>query len=604
MDPTSAIGSPNIGQQIDSLVQQFTDSETTKLIDPLKTKQKRYQNLSDGYDKLTTKLTALKSSLYDLKQTGTDSIFASKTTSSSNSDFVDATATSTASASGYDIRVDQLAKSDVAISPDMTSSALNATATAGTHDFVIASGDGKGGQFTSNVSVTFATGETNQTAMEKVRDAIIQNRAVVTSAIKTASNSYTGGASTFTIDLNGTKTDISVVGGSTYSALMDEITNAIGQSIPGITAAKVLDQPSVGDAQLTLTVTDPSNYISITAKSGFDVVTDLGIGATNLKSAAGIVTASVFSPTSTTSQLSLTATKTGLDYRIEDISDSGTSTALAAVGLNLGAARPVFDQTTNPDTAGFIYADTTTANNQLNSKFTFNGLSIQRNSNSIDDLATGVTFQLKSVMQPTDNSANIVISNDVKTVEDKLKNFISKFNDVYTNIKNNSISGEYERGIFVGDSNASTLLSLLTSVSYSKIQGISTGNLSYLSQIGITFDPMNGLSIGDESKLQQKIKDSADQVAEIFNSANGIATTLYSDTSNYLGAGGSLSLSKSNLGDNIKSIRDRIAFTTSRIDKNAEALRQQYVNLQIELSILTNTQRFFSIGGSNGSFFG
>jgi len=599
-----AIGSQNIGKQIDSLVKQFTASETTKLVDPLKTKQKRYQNLSDGYDTLTTKLTALKSSLYVLRQTGTDSIFASKTTSSSNSDFVDATATSTASASGYDIRVNQLAKSDVAISPDMTSSTLNATASAGTHNFVIASGDGKGGQFTSNVSVTFTAGETNKTAMEKVRDAITQNRAVDSSSIKTAATSYTGGASTFTVDLNGTKTDISVVGGSTYSALMDEITNAIGQSIPGINAVKVLDQPSVGDAQLTLTVTDPANYISVTAKSGFDVVTDLSIGTTNLKSAAGIVTASVFSPTSTTSQLSLTATKTGLDYRIESVSDSGTSTALSAVGLNLGVARPVFDQATNPDTAGFIYADVTTALNQLNSNFTFNGLNIQRNSNSVSDLATGVTFQLKSVMQVTDNSANIVISNDVKTVEDKLKDFISKFNDVYTNIKNNSISGETERGIFVGDSNASTLLNLLSAVSYSQIQGITTGNLSYLNQIGISFDPINGLSIGDDSKLQQKIKDNADQVAAIFNSANGIATSLYTNVTNYLGAGGSLALSKSSLGDNIKSISDRITSTTGRIDKSAEALRQQYVNLQVELSALANTQRFFSIGGSsNTSFF-
>ncbi len=598
----SAIGSSNIGQQIDSLVQQFTTAESAKLVDPLKTKQKKYQNLSDGYDTLSTKLTALKSSLYVLKQTGTESIFASKATSSSNNDFVEATATTSASASGYDIRVDQLAKSDVAISPDMTSASINATATTGTHDFVIASGDGKGSQFTSNVSVTFDASETNKTAMEKVRDAIIQNRAVVTSSVKTAAAAYSGGSSTFTIDLNGTSTDISVVGGSTYSDLMDEITNAVGQSVPGINAVKVLDQPTSGDAKLTFTVTDTSNYLSITAKSGFDVVSDLGIGTTNLKSAAGIVTASVFSPTSTTSQLSLTATKTGLDYKIENVSDTGPSTALSAVGLNLGATRPVFDQGTDPDTAGFIYADTTTANNQLNSKFKFNGLDIQRNSNSVNDLATGVTFQLKSVMQVTDNSANIVVSNDVKTIEDNLKKFISDFNDVYTNIKNNSISSETERGIFVGDSNASTMLSLLSSVSYSKVQGIASGNLSYLTQIGISFDPINGLSIADDSKLQQKIKDSADQVAAIFNSANGVATSLYSDTSNYLGAGGSLSLSKSNLGVNIKTISDRITSTNNRIDKEAEALRQQYVNLQIQLSTLTNTQRFFSIGG-NPSFF-
>lgn len=602
---TSAIGSSNISQQIDALVQQYTDSQTTKLVDPLTTKQKRYQNLSDAYDKLTTKLTDLKSSLYDLKQTGTDSVFASKATSSSNSDFVDATATGAASASGYDLRVNQLAKSDVAISPDMTSTTANASATAGTHTFVVQSGDGQGGQFTSNVSVTFAAGETNKTAMQKVSDAINQNRAVVLSGVKTGATAYVGGASTFTIDFNGTTTDISVVGGSTYSALMDEITAAISQKLPGITATKIVDTPAVGDAQLSLTVTDPANYISITPKSGFDVVTDLGIGTTKLKAAAGIVTASVFSPTSTTSQISLTAVKTGLDYRIENLADNGPSTALTAVGLNLGATRTAFNQTTNPDTAGYIYSDITTANNLLNAKFTFNGLDIQRNSNSVSDLATGVTFQLKSVMQPTDNNANIVISNDVKTIEDKLKDFITKFNDAYTNIKNNSITSETERGIFVGDSNASTLLNLFASISYSQIQGIPTGNLSYLTQIGISFDPTNGLSIADESKLQQKIKDSADQVAALFNSASGIATTLYPDMTQYLGAGGSLALSKANLGDNIKYITDRITSTKNRIDKAGSALRLQYVQLQVQMASLSNTQAFFSIGGSSGSsFFG
>lgn len=98
MATTSAVGTSNISQQIDALVQQYTASQSSKLVDPLTTKQKRYQDLSDAYDTLTTKLTTLKSSLYDLKQTGTDSVFASKASTSSNSDFVDATATGAASA--------------------------------------------------------------------------------------------------------------------------------------------------------------------------------------------------------------------------------------------------------------------------------------------------------------------------------------------------------------------------------------------------------------------------------------------------------------------------------------------------------------------------
>lgn len=595
-------GSTSISKQIDSLVQSYTDSQTKKLVDPLTAKQKRYQSISDGYDTLSTKLTALKSTVANMKLTGTDSVFASKTASSSKSDFVDATVTSTASASGYAIRVNQLAKSDVAVSPDQTSATANTIT--GTHDFVIQGGDGKGGQFTSHVSVTFGASETNQTVMEKVRDAINQNQEVVNSTAKTGTTSYTGGPSTFTIDLNGNTTDISVTGGSTYDALMNELVTNINSNISGVTAAKIVDTPAVGDVALQLTVNDNSNYISITPKSGFDVVTDLGIGVTQEKSAAGIVTASVFSPTTTTSQLSLTATQTGLDYRIENLADTAPSSALATVGLNLGATRPTFDQTTSPDTAGYIYPDTTTAANQLNSMITFNGLDIQRNSNSISDLAPGVTFNLKGVMQATDTTVNVTVANDVKTVETKLKDFITKFNDVYTNIKNNSISSSTERGIFVGDANASTLLNVLTSISYSQIAGISTGNLSYLAQLGMTFDPMSGLSISDTSELEKKLKDTPDQVGAIFNSSSGIANTLYNTVTPYIGAGGYLSTSQSILNDNITAVKDRITQVKSNIDKEASSLRDKYVQLQVQLSQLTMSQSFFQLNTGTRSLFG
>ena len=89
-------------------------------------------------------------------------------------------------------------------------------------------------------------------------------------------------------------------------------------------------------------------------------MTSLGIGASYLKSSAGMVTASVFSPTTTSSQLSLTTTSTGLDYRIENLDDTNGSSALAAFGINVGATRTQFSQTTEPNTAGYIYPDITT----------------------------------------------------------------------------------------------------------------------------------------------------------------------------------------------------------------------------------------------------
>ena len=142
---------------------------------------------------------------------------------------------------------------------------------------------------------------------------------------------------TFTIDLNGTETSISVDGGGTYENLIDEIVSKVNSSVTGVSAEKVSDSPNPGDVSLKLTVTDSKNYISITNTGSFDVVSDLHIGAVKEKGASGVVSASAFSPASGTTQFSLTSKQTGADYRIKNLSDSGTSTALSSIGLNLGS---------------------------------------------------------------------------------------------------------------------------------------------------------------------------------------------------------------------------------------------------------------------------
>lgn len=598
----SSSSSSSIGSQIDTLVAQYTQQESNDKVVPLQNNQKRYQSISDGYDTLSTKLTDLQSTVNTMQQTGADSVFADKTATSSNKDFVTATATSAASASGYQIRVNQLAKSDVVVSQDPTSA--TASTLTGTQTFDIAAGGGTAGQLISHVTVTFGASETNLTAMQKIASAINSNQAVVTSTAKTDTTAYTGGPSTFTVNLNGTSTDITVNGGSTYGALMDEMVTNITQKISGVTVQKLTNSPSAGQDQLQLTVKNTSNYISITAKSGYDVATDLGIGVTNLVGAAGIVTGSVFSPTSTTTQLSLSAAKTGLDYRVENLADTNGGTSLASVGLNLGTTRPSFSQSVEPNTPGFIYPDTTTAGNQLNAKLNFNGLDIQRNSNSVSDLASGVTFNLNSVMQTTDSTANISVQADVATITTSIQDFITKFNAVYTNIKSNSISNASERGIFVGDANASTLLQSFTTSTYSQVAGISVGNLSYLSQLGISFDTTNGLSVTDNNELKNQLTTNPDQVGAIFNSGSGLATKIYKEITPYLGAGGYLAKSKVIFQDDIKSLSDRITNEKASIDKEGQTLRDKYVQLQVAMSQLSSTYAMFGVGNTSNSLFG
>ena len=571
---------------INSLVSAFQISEQNKLLTPLTTKKTRYQNLDTAYSALSGKLSSLNSILYDLTLSGSSSPLAAKKGASSNSSFADITAQSTATAGSNTIRVGQLAQSDLVLSQDPTSTSNSTITTAGTHNFVITAGDGTGGTYTSNIDVTFIAGDfsggviSNQSVMTKIQSAINTNKAVVKSNSLSGSTLSSG---SFALNLNGTVTTITYAAG-TYSTVIDSIVTQIN-GVSGVSAAKIVDG---ANSQLQITVTDASKYLTIGTDTG-TLVTELGIATTKLKGASGLVTASTFSPTSTTSQLSITSNLSGYDNRILSLTDSVGSSVLASVGLNLGASRTTFVQNTGLDTAGYVNATTL-----LNAKITFNGLSLERNSNTITDLITGGTISLKSVMQTTDTTTSLTVSNDVTSVKAKIQDFITKFNDVYTSIKSQSASTSANRGLFLGDTNASSLLSILNSIPFSNVSGISTSEINSLSKLGITFDISTGMKLSNSTQLDDAISNKNNQVIALFNSTNGIASALYNRVNPYLGSTGYIANSRTNFTDRIKYINDSITAQQSRIDKSASALRNNYLKLQSQLAKLLTTQSMFS----------
>ncbi len=576
---------------INSLVNTYYNNEVTKKIDPLTTRKDKYKNISSAYSTLSTSLTNLKSVLSDLKATGSSSIFSNKSTSSSNTGFATITATNSAAISSYNLRINQLAKSDMVLGKDMTSDDYSATITTpGTHSFRIKTGDGESGEFYADVNVTFdeddfdSSGITNKTMMEKIRNAVNSDKAVVTTSVKSGTEAYTGGAATFTIDINGTETAISIDSATDYNDLMNQLVAQINEEVGGVTAEKIVDSPSTGDVSLKLTVDDSSDYISIKNDSGFDIVNDLGIGVTQQKAASGIVVASVFSPLSTTSQLSFTAKNSGYNNRITELSDTGGSNnALSSIGLNLGTTRAQYVQDENgEDTPGFV-----SLLSELNSKFIFNGVSIERDSNDVTDLVTGATLSLKSVMKETDATVSVSITNNVSSIKSKIESFISSFNEVYSYIRSKSTSDtEGNRGIFVSDTNASSIMSMLGSTAYGSVAGISDKEINTLSKLGITFNTSIGLSISDSTTLEQNLNENITGVEALFNSTNGIATTLYDKVNSYLGTTGYLTKAKNSIDNSIEEISDTINSQTEKIEKSAESLRKTYNNLLLQLNSL------------------
>jgi len=578
---------------INNLINTYKTNEQSKRITPLTKRKSYYENLNSAYSTLSSKLDSLKSILSELKNASSTSIFYSKAAVSSNTNFLNAVATSGAIDGTHSIRINQLAKNDTVLSIDLNSSAASTVITApGTHEFIIKTGDGSGGEFVSKITVTFESSDftngqiSNSTLMQKIQSAINTDKAVVLSSSVSGSTASSG---SFVIDLNGTETVINYSAGN-YSDVIDSIVSQVN-SISGLTAEKVVDGSNY---QLKITVNDTSKYITIKNDTG-TLLSELGINVTKEKGASGLVSASIFSPVTGYSQLSIKSKNSGYDYRITEISETGSNTALSAIGLNLGTTRQAFVQNTNDDTPGFIYTA-----DQLNAKLTFNGVNVERNSNTISDLIDGTTITLKSVMQSSDADVEISINNDATKIKDKINDFITKFNDVYKYIKDKSKTIDSSRGIFVGDVTASSLLSTLSSIVYSSVTGIPDNKINTLSKIGITFNVDSGLLLSDSNQLEDVINNNIDELINLFTlDTDGIAVKLYDRINPYLGAEGYIAKSKSSFDTTISSLSDSITAAQKSIDKNAEILRSKYQKMQMQLAQLLSYQNYFSLFGTS-----
>lgn len=481
---------------INSLVSSYTTSEQSKLITPLNTRKTKYQNMVSAYSALSSRLDTFKTSLNELKTTGSSSVFAkTKSATLSNSSFFSVTAGTKAAAGAYSLRVSQLAKSDVTVSKQDASTA--AKLANGTYTFQI-----KSGSTTKDVSVT----------------------------------------------IDDTVTD--------YSSTLKAIRDAVNSQ------------------------------------------------------ATDIVNASAFSPDGSKSQLSITAKNSGNSNQIvlqQKDGDTSGESILNYLGYSLNSSTPrsVDRETMISDgSAGYIYADT-----ELNAKMKFNGIDIERNTNTVSDLVDGLTFNLTAAMKDTDDAVNVSISESSSSVKSKIENFVSQFNSIYsfiktysaTSVSTTSAGTTSSRGAFAGDATTNSLVSGLSSAAYAKVDGLTDSTINRLGDIGISFSSSSGLTISDSSKLEKAIGNNLGDVEKLFNSDNGIAAKLYNQVSKYTGTDGYLAKANESYNNNISYLAKKITSKQESIDKNASILRSKYEKLQLQLATLMTTMGSYYSDDSSSS---
>ncbi len=571
---------------INSLVNSFIKTETSKVITPLKSKQTQYNNLSSAYSKILGLIDSLKNSLNTLKLQNSDSVFKAVSVKSSNENRVTATSSSNAQIASYNIRVNQLAKNDTVLSIDRNSSSASGITTPGDYIFEVKTGDGSGNSLNSRITLTLQAGDFDSgnisysSLATKINNAIKDDLAVISSNLVSGNNNSSG---SFKFNLGGTEHTINYNTG-TYEDVIDNLVTQLN-NITGISAEKI---QSGGNFGIKITSNDKSKFIQFKDDTG-SLLSSIGITNQKEIAASGAISSSVFSPSSGLTQISFASKKSGNDYRILEISDITSNGVLTSFGLDLGVNRPSFSQVNGgDDIPGFLYQT-----NQLNAKLSFNGVNVERNGNNIDDLIQGVNLKLNSLSETNEPDVVLTTSTNVNEIQSKVENFIEKFNELYKYLKDNITSSKGKKGLLLGDSNASSLLNLLNSYSINSLSGFPNSSINSLTKLGITFNVNTGLSISNPSQFSNSIQTKLNEVEEFFNSSNGFATKLIEQLDPYTGVNGYIKKAQNQLASSITYINDSITNAENRISKSADRLRAQYQKLQSQLAALISNQGYF-----------
>ena len=324
-----------------------------------------------------------------------------------------------------------------------------------------------------------------------------------------------------------------------------------------------------GTFSFDVTVNGTATPVSVTLDGTEDNETFLGKVVTAVNNAGAGIKASIIKDSPTTSRLVFTSKETGSAYEMS-LSDSSGS-LISTLGLNDSVAA-------SGTSGGYIHAS-----DELDAKVTIDGITVTASTNTLEDVVSGLTINLKKTQQVGDAPVDVITENDVDGIKEKLQEFVDAYNEIVDFIKTNTSvnTATYERSPFSGDFSVSNLRFQLRSILSTPVTGLNTGDPTLLSELGFSIDRNGKLSISDGDKLEDTIKNNIDQLSQLFNSADGISGKLESLIDSMTdGDNGIITRRKQVLESQIKLMNERIKQMESSVDKRVENYRDQFSRLQ------------------------
>lgn len=279
-----------------------------------------------------------------------------------------------------------------------------------------------------------------------------------------------------------------------------------------------------------------------------------------------------------------------------------------------------------------IHAITTAAD----AKFKYEGITLSRPENDIDDVVPHITLHLH---EKTEKTASIKIEPDKDSAKDALITFVGKYNQtiaelniLYQNkpeiineldyLTDDEIEKQTEKlGMFFGDTTITSGKNSLQQIISNNYRFSEDAEITMLSQLGISTNASSGASGYnaaqlrgyleiDEKKLDSVLENNLTEIKNIFGFDtdgdliidDGIGFKLDKQLTAWVQSGGILSSKTSALERSIKSSNTKISRLEEQLDKKEQELKKKYASMEGTLNSLesqSNTISNFSKQNSN-----
>ena len=228
---------------------------------------------------------------------------------------------------------------------------------------------------------------------------------------------------------------------------------------------------------------------------------------------------------------------------------------------------------------------------------TVNGIAISSAKNQIEGAIQGVTLNLAelSIAEGETASSTVNIERDTLKQREAINGFVKAFNDLKGTIGKltafDSESGSAAE--LLGDSTVRTIESRLRSVLTGGVEG---GELSTLSQLGITLQRDGTLEV-DDDKLSDLVANNPQALSDFFvgdEDAGGLAGKLEASIGQMLGDSGVLKGAITGAENRVKSLDTRYERMEKSIESTISRYRSQFSQLDVMIAQMNSTSSYLT----------